>query len=51
MKPAMKTVNAPDSQTEERLERLIREHQAGADHSYALYSALVLEMFLDHEKA
>ena len=33
------------------LERLIREHQAGADHSYSLYSALVLEMFLDHEKA
>ena len=37
--------------TSSGLERLIREHQAGADHSYALYSALVLEMFLDHEKA
>ena len=36
--------------TSSGLEKLIREHQAGTDHSYALYSALVLEMFLDHEK-
>ena len=36
--------------TSSGLERLIREHQAGADRSYALYSALVLEMFLDHKK-
>lgn len=33
------------------LERLIREHLAGADRSYALYSALVLEMFLDYAEA
>ena len=33
------------------LEQLIREHQAGADHSYALYSALVLEMFLNDGEA
>ena len=33
--------------TDAGLESLIREHQAGKDFSYALYSALILEMFLD----
>lgn len=32
------------------VERLIAEHQAGRDRSYALYSALVLEMFLREGK-
>ena len=32
------------------LERLVREHLAGNDRSYALYSALVLEMFLNNGK-
>ncbi|MBO4632052.1 MAG: asparagine synthase (glutamine-hydrolyzing) [Lentisphaeria bacterium] len=33
------------------LEKLIAGHLAGKDYSYALYSALMLEMFLDHGKA
>ena len=33
------------------LEKLVREHLAGNDRSYALYSALVLEMFLNSGKA
>lgn len=32
------------------LEKLIRDHAAGKDRSYALYSALVLEMFLDYDR-
>ena len=32
------------------LEQLITGHQAGKDYSYALYSALMLEMFLDDGK-
>lgn len=32
------------------IEQLIAEHQAGCDRSYALFSALVLEMFLDSIK-
>lgn len=32
------------------LEKLIRDHAAGKDNSYALYSALVLEMFLDYDR-
>ena len=37
--------------TRSGLEKLIAGHLAGKDHSYALYSALVLEMFLDGGKA
>ena len=33
------------------VEKLIAEHLAGRDHSYALYSALVLEMFLNDGEA
>lgn len=33
------------------MEALLGEHQCGLDHSYALFSALVLEMFLKSEKA
>ncbi len=33
------------------METLLGEHQCGLDHSYALFSALVLEMFLKGEKA
>ena len=36
--------------TRNGVENLIAEHQAGKDRSYALYSALVLEMFLREGK-